>query len=216
MKIASEELDELMVTIAKRDFGDKPFARQDLMDRTEEVLKSRKLWEKDDSKISNGARGASKGYARIDYRFIALKYSQRLWNIAHGFWQIPDDATFLEASDSEEPPKRVQVTIQRIIRDTPMVRELKRMHNNKCQCCGVTLILNGRPYSEGHHLRPLGGDHKGLDKKNNIVILCPNCHVEFDYKAVPYSCLKHHIQSHELSADNIKYHDNLHNAMQKN
>lgn len=41
----------------------------------------------------------------------------------------------------------------------------------------------GQRYSEAHHIRPLGDLHRGNDVKENIVILCPNHHAEFDYVA---------------------------------
>lgn len=210
MKIKDAQLDDLMLKIAKQDFGDKPFQRRDLMERTEERLQSKKLWEvRKDGPVSGSAGPKSKGMARIDYRFITLKRSYRLWNVAHGFWMLPDDATVLESSDLDEPPTRIDVIVRRIARDTPMVRELKWLHGNKCQCCEKVLEVNKRAYSEGHHLRPLGKPHNGPDKKNNIVILCPNCHVLFDYKAIPCSALKHPISEHQLAEEHKKYHDNL-------
>ena len=39
-------------------------------------------------------------------------------------------------------------------------------------------------YAEAHHLRPLGGRQRGTDNAGNILIVCPNHHVEFDYGAI--------------------------------
>lgn len=40
-------------------------------------------------------------------------------------------------------------------------------------------------YSEAHHLQPLGKKrHNGPDIKENLIILCPNHHVEFDFGAI--------------------------------
>ncbi len=66
-----------------------------------------------------------------------------------------------------------------------MVRELKEKYNHRCQICGLQLYKgNGEYYSEGHHLRPLGREHFGVDDEDNIIILCPNHHTEFDYGVI--------------------------------
>jgi len=58
-----------------------------------------------------------------------------------------------------------------------IVRELKALHKDKCQVCGLTLKLQGdMTYSEGHHVKPVGY-FDGPDIKSNIIIVCPNCHV---------------------------------------
>lgn len=43
---------------------------------------------------------------------------------------------------------------------------------------------NTDTYSEVHHIRPLGSPHNDPDIANNIIILCPNCHVLCEYGAV--------------------------------
>ncbi|ENH98191.1 HNH endonuclease [Gracilibacillus halophilus YIM-C55.5] len=54
-----------------------------------------------------------------------------------------------------------------------------------CQICGTTTFLpGGNRYAEGHHLQPLGGNHHGPDILENIIILCPNHHAEFDYCSI--------------------------------
>lgn len=35
-------------------------------------------------------------------------------------------------------------------------------------------------YSEAHHIRPYNKTHKGDDTIGNMVVLCPNCHSQFD------------------------------------
>jgi predicted restriction endonuclease len=83
------------------------------------------------------------------------------------------------------PPPRLQTTVSRIIRDTRLSRTTKSENNWKCQVCGKSISLpNGSNYSEGHHLQPLGGKYKGPDIKENILILCPNHHSEFDYGSI--------------------------------
>lgn len=98
------------------------------------------------------------------------------------------------------PPSRIKTIVSRIVRDTVLSRTTKSENNWKCQICGKTLQLpNGFNYSEGHHLQPLGGAHTGPDVKENIIILCPNHHAEFDYGSIainPETNLIEHI-NHE-------------------
>jgi len=69
-----------------------------------------------------------------------------------------------------------------------MVREIKKEVEWKCQICGKNIILpSGNFYAEGHHLKPLGGEYMGPDTKDNIIILCPFHHAEFDYGAIAIS-----------------------------
>lgn len=59
---------------------------------------------------------------------------------------------------------------------------MKRLHNFECQICGHAIGLhNGGHYAEGHHMKPLGGVHRGPDLMANILCLCPNHHTELDY-----------------------------------
>ncbi len=120
-------------------------------------------------------------------------------------------------------PGRVKTTISRIIRDTPLSRQVKSRNNWKCQVCGLSILLpNGSRYSEGHHLKPLGGVAQGPDTSDNIIVLCPNHHTEFDYGSIainPITSLINHIEltnpfnnmplnyhRNDLNQEFIKYH----------
>lgn len=136
------------------------------------------------------------------------------------------EPTVLEAIDKPEPPSRTTVTTQRIIRDTAKTKELKKLYQNTCQVCGTRLQINaGTYYSEVHHLRPLGGDHNGLDDYSNMLVLCPNHHALFDF-AVPLLHLDHKtilvelagekhplLQKHAVDLQNIHYHNELAKAL---
>ncbi|HEU5292193.1 MAG TPA: HNH endonuclease [Cyclobacteriaceae bacterium] len=83
------------------------------------------------------------------------------------------------------PPGRVDTIVSRIIRDTELSRNIKKENNWMCQICGSNILLpNTGYYSEGHHLQPLGGEHQGPDVRENIIILCPTHHTEFDYGSI--------------------------------
>jgi putative restriction endonuclease len=83
-------------------------------------------------------------------------------------------------SGRESPAPRVRTTLQRIVRDTVLGREIKRLYGFACQVCGTTLSCEGGLYAEAAHIRPLGAPHDGPDVLENLLCLCPNHHVLFD------------------------------------
>ena len=99
--------------------------------------------------------------------------------------RAPEQGKPLISIDIKPPPPSVQTVVIRRIRDAALVRRLKALYDHRCQRCDTRLQLaDGSGYSEGHHLRPLGGDHEGPDHESNVVILCPNCHALLDLGAV--------------------------------
>jgi hypothetical protein len=124
--------------------------------------------------------------------------------IGGGVWALREVAL-----DKDEPTERREVTVNRIIRDTAIVRQLKALYQDVCQVCRKALSAkDGATYSEGHHVRPLGGVHRGSDTEDNILILCPNCHaccdlgfISFDETAILWK------GSHRVSAANLSYHN---------
>jgi predicted HNH restriction endonuclease len=84
-----------------------------------------------------------------------------------------------------EPTERRLVTIYRILRDTALARRIKADMNFTCQVCQTRIVLSdGTPYAEAHHVKPLGAPHNGPDHPDNIICVCPNCHVKFDYGSI--------------------------------
>ncbi|MFF4594910.1 YDG/SRA domain-containing protein [Amycolatopsis sp. NPDC001319] len=77
-------------------------------------------------------------------------------------------------------PGRRSTNVQRIIRATNVADWVKELYDHTCQMCGTRLTMGDRGYSEGAHIRPLGGLHQGEDVVENLLCLCPNCHVLFD------------------------------------
>lgn len=119
------------------------------------------------------------------------------------------DSESLVASDVCEPPARVEAKITRVVRDTALVNELKRLYEDRCQRCGFRLELSdGSGYSEGHHLKPLGKPHNGPDSGAKVLILCPNCHALLDLGGVKIELGQLSIKaSHEVGAEFINYHN---------
>jgi putative restriction endonuclease len=76
-------------------------------------------------------------------------------------------------------PRRATTTL-RLVRDTAVTRQVKALHDYRCQVCGTRLSSAAGPYAEAAHIRPLGSPHHGPDVLANVLCLCPNHHVLFD------------------------------------
>ena len=83
--------------------------------------------------------------------------------------------------DTIIPAPRISIVVSRIVRDTKAATSLKELYGSCCQLCKITLCVGEYNYCEAHHLRPLGTPHDGPDCWDNMIILCPNHHVLFDY-----------------------------------
>ena len=90
------------------------------------------------------------------------------------------------AVDIAEAPPRLQTEIYRVLRDTKLAREVKWSHAFRCQVCHhpPLKLSEIKLYAEVHHIKPLGSPHDGPDAPDNILCVCPNCHVLLDYGAV--------------------------------
>ncbi len=132
----------------------------------------------------------AEGY-RYDGLFLVDDYWQDTGRSGFLVWRyrlikIPDTPRRRESSVQEESglygaaPRREE-TISRIVRDTAMYRSIKVLYDYRCQACGIRLETAAGPYVEAAHIRPLGTPHNGPDSADNILCLCPNHHVLFDY-----------------------------------
>ena len=142
----------------------------------------------------------------------------KLKNIYEYYYAAIDlgEITYSHSQDnqsSNEPPNpditipsRQGIFVDRIIRNTEIIKKLKKLYNNRCQICDSTIELTGRNYSEGHHLKPLGNPHNGPDIEKNVIIVCPNCHVKLDYSAIKIGELIN--LRHEIDNEFINYHNN--------
>ena len=117
-----------------------------------------------------------------------------------------------KANDINPPsqPERVVQRVSRIIRDTAISSELKLLYDHSCQICGTSITLCGRNYSEAHHIKPLGKPHDGEDTRDNLICVCPNCHVILDYAAIPLQIDLLKTLKHNIKSSNVTYHNSLH------
>lgn len=146
----------------------------------------------------------------------------------HEYWSEAQLTQLSEAPDVDEesadlnPPQRTETEVSRIIRNTALVKELKRRYSYTCQVCGDRRRQHpNNPYAEAHHIKPLGDPHNGPDDETNILILCPNHHADFDYGMIavdpedltinhPYDDQVNDTQlnaHHEVAAKFLTYHN---------
>jgi len=127
--------------------------------------------------------------------------------LIEAFFSQPQVLDTPKATDIHEPPEttRIETTIYRILRDTALSREVKIARQFKCQLCSKTIQLpDGSFYAEGHHVRPLGRPYNGPDTRDNIICVCPTCHVLLDYRAIRLD----QSQIPNISATYVDYHNN--------
>lgn len=116
-----------------------------------------------------------------------------------------------QAVDLNEPgpAARVEIKQSRILRDTAIAREVKKLHGFKCQLCGDAVKLyGGKLYAEAHHIQPLGSPHNGPDIKENIICVCPNHHAQLDFGAISLEAMNLRIcLGHKIAKKYIDYHN---------
>ena len=97
---------------------------------------------------------------------------------------IKSSAELVAPTGNSTPERRSSGVIQRIVRNSKVTQFIKALYDNRCQFCEIQLMTSSGGYSEGAHIRPLGGTHKGSDTTENILCLCANCHTLFDKGAL--------------------------------
>lgn len=97
--------------------------------------------------------------------------------------EVPEEEglDWLDQEESDDVVER-QVRSQLVQkRDRRKAAALKQHYDNTCQFCGTRLqVAEDRFYSEAAHIRGLGKPHDGPDKASNMLVLCPNHHLQFD------------------------------------
>lgn len=87
-----------------------------------------------------------------------------------------------DAEDAAIVLRRLQET-QAQVRNSRHVRELKALYAHTCAFCSRQTVIGVDPpkyYSEAAHIKPVGLPHNGPDKKDNMLVLCPEHHLQFD------------------------------------
>ena len=165
-------------------------------------------------RVIRGARHVSPYSPKSGYRYDGLYRVEDYWlaggKSGYDVWR------FLLRKIPEKTPKdAAQPMTLRIVRDTEQTRQIKALYNYRCQVCGIRLEGSAGLYAEAVHIRPLGKPHNGSDSPDNILCLCPNHHVLFEYggftiaddwSLVGVSGSLHVHPRHTINLDNIRYH----------
>lgn len=130
----------------------------------------------------------------------------------------PDIPEILKQSDIEVDgigPNRRERTINSLVRNPALAKQVKMLYEYKCQVCGIALVAGERKYAEAAHIRPLGQPHNGNDILNNALCLCPNHHklfdmggffVENDLKIPTLGMTLTVDVTHDIEMENFQYH----------
>jgi putative restriction endonuclease len=135
--------------------------------------------------------------------------------------RLAEQAPYFSAIEPEPDIAFATTTVTRRIRDSALTRRVKLLYDYSCQICSARITgIEGHPYAEGAHVRPLGKPHLGDDALSNILCFCPNHHTEFDlggsYIADDLTVLHTSsgevfgqltfVNDHRLDLENVRYH----------
>lgn len=142
--------------------------------------------------------------------------------------QIIDELAIHEMEEEDAAVQRRTVERQEQQRDQRKAAVLKQHYRNTCMFCGIGLeIGGGKIYSEAAHIKALGKPHNGPDKKSNMLVLCPNHHLQFDRGVLRLHRVGEHYQiksksagdslhgklidfKHRIDENYVKYHHDWH------
>ncbi|MEX5305207.1 YDG/SRA domain-containing protein [Kocuria sp. CPCC 205258] len=114
---------------------------------------------------------------------------------------ISDDRSTPPPSASS--PIRSETSGSSIERFTAVAAWVKKIYGGTCQFCRTRVTLSGDlNYSEGAHIRPLAYPHNGTDTADNMLCLCPTCHVRFNRLTL---YLDEDLRVHDLTTSNVRY-----------
>jgi predicted restriction endonuclease len=131
-------------------------------------------------KIVEDHSSDSKNFKGKDLFYSVDGLGKGVWGLRSKIKDTPKAEDLGIVEEETKLPEKTKTEIFRVLRDTKLTRELKVLYDNKCQICGKKIRLKECDYSEAHHIKPLE-KHLGPDSSDNIIVLCPNHHVEFDY-----------------------------------
>ena len=182
-------------------------------------------------RVIRGANKDSKFSPENGYRYDGLFRVEEYWTekgkSGYVIWRfrlrkIYSDYNSANNEELAEPKsnygktQRKDLLTQRIIRNTFTSDFVKKLYNYECQICGLKIETQTGYYAEAAHIKAIGSPHNGPDTKENILCLCPNHHVMFDYGMVSInddftilglenkSLIIH--KSHKIDLESLKYH----------
>ena len=95
----------------------------------------------------------------------------------------PADLSWLTEAGSDAAVERLVAQRLGQKRNQLIATKLKAHYGYACMVCGGALLIGVNPdkrYAEAAHIKPLGAPHNGPDKPGNLLVLCPNHHLQLD------------------------------------
>jgi putative restriction endonuclease len=126
----------------------------------------------------------------------------------------------IELDHGVKEKRRKSGTVLRVVRDTKISTDLKKLYKYHCQVCSTAIKTKSGFYAEGAHIKPLGKPHNGDDSIANLLCLCPNHHVMFDKGTFSIlddlnlvgdaNGILHVHEKHKIDSKNLSYHRKSH------
>jgi hypothetical protein len=149
--------------------------------------------------------------------------------------EVPEEETieWIDQDESDAVVERRHVELQAQVRNRKKAAALKSHYDSACLFCGVRLQVDqDRHYAEAAHVKALGKPHNGPDRASNMIILCPNHHLQFDRGVLRLEKTpggytirsrvngdslhgKQVVLSHDLDPEYVKYHWIWHSARRR-
>lgn len=137
-----------------------------------------------------------------------------------GTGKIVSNQSEVDISIGQAEVRRVGTSILRLVRDTNVAVEIKKLYHNQCQVCSTAVPTKNGTYSEAAHIKPLDRPHEGADHTSNILCLCPNHHIMFDRGSFSIAdnftllgCVAGKLlinRRHTIDIENFQYHRKCH------
>lgn len=109
MQMKRKQLKQLIVEVAKEQYGSARFRRRELLSAVQKELGSRNLWTTEDDEPSSLMGSKSKGMANIDWGFSELAREGQLVRTERNTWQVAP--SILEAANIIKAPPLGDVTL---------------------------------------------------------------------------------------------------------
>ncbi len=160
-------------------YKDEKFAKKIILEELK-ILEQKSMLNKDYEKLIN-----------LYEKFFKTKYVEQdsdeiEQNEIGKFLQMTSRKSLEEKFENlslEEETEKILIKGKHYKRNNYNVSLIKEIRNYKCQICnGFILKKDGTKYVEAAHITPKY--LKGKETPDNIMILCPNHHKEFDYGKV--------------------------------
>ena len=142
---------------------------------------------------------AEKGDSKIKLKLVLELYSNKL-NSLENLTEVKENKDEIEQDEiisilkktknrqevileleklTEKEPEIIIIGTKSYKRDNKTIAQIKYIRNSECQICGNFILKsNGEKYIEAAHIKPKR--EKGQELPENIILLCPNHHKEFD------------------------------------